>query len=144
MLQQDSPRDFVLATGVAHSVQEFLNAAFEHLGITLRWEGSSDTLTAINPQNSSIVLQLDKGLCRPTEVRHLLGDSTKAKEFLGWKAKIQFQVHNQPSLTSQLLFSTIPPILTAANRSLLGRWLTQKCAVREIYTQHLTRHCLKD
>jgi len=91
MLQQTSPEDIVLATGVAHSVKEFVTIACEHLGINLRWEISGDSLKAIDSWDLSTVLELDSNLRRPTEVQRLTGDVTKAKELLGWESKIQFK-----------------------------------------------------
>jgi len=91
MLQQDLPQDFVLATGRTHSVRDFVNTAFAHLGVVLSWEGSGHKLKAIDPRSSSVAVELDQQLQRPVEVHHLLGDSTKARKVLGWKAEIQFE-----------------------------------------------------
>ena len=74
MLQQDKPDDYVIATGIAHSVKDLVQVAFEHLG--LDWQEYVET---------------DKNFLRPAEVDFLLGDTTKAKSMLGWQPKIAFE-----------------------------------------------------
>ncbi len=95
MLQQDSPEDFVIATGVTTSVREFVILAFRHAGIELEFEGSGvDEIGKVKSIKSSdakvavgqIVVQVDKNYFRPTEVDLLIGDASKAKEKLGWEA----------------------------------------------------------
>src|SRR5262249_36531853 len=74
MLQQDRPDDFVIATGVSHSVQELVEIAFGRLGLDwTKW------------------VRQDPALFRPAEVDHLLGDSTKARKELGWVPRIEFK-----------------------------------------------------
>lgn len=94
MLQQDTPDDFVIATGVQYSVRDFVNAAAQELGIKLRWEGSGvDEVGIVVHVDSDegkldvgkTVVQVDPRYFRPTEVETLLGDPTKAKEKLGWE-----------------------------------------------------------
>jgi GDPmannose 4,6-dehydratase len=100
MLQQDVADDFVIATGEAHSVREFVEAAFAEIGTRLRWEGEgvaeqgivdtieTDSKTALRPGDT--VVRIDPGYFRPTEVDYLLGDPTKAHELLGWKPQVSF------------------------------------------------------
>ncbi len=101
MLQQESPEDFVIATGVQHSVRDFVNAAAAELGIGLRWEGTGVDETGIverMPENGTtngmkvgdVITRVDPRYFRPTEVETLLGDPSKAKEELGWEPKISF------------------------------------------------------
>lgn len=99
MLQQDTPEDFVIATGVQHSVRHFVARAAAELGIGLRFEGSGVDEIAIvesvdNPQSTlqtgTVVVRVDPRYFRPTEVETLLGDPTKAREKLGWRPTITF------------------------------------------------------
>jgi GDPmannose 4,6-dehydratase len=73
MLQQEEPKDYVVASGVAHSVRQLLEIAFGHLGMDYRDH-----------------VEIDPALLRPAEVYHLLGDSTRARQELGWKPKVGF------------------------------------------------------
>jgi len=90
MLQQDSPEDFVIATGIQYSVRDFVNAAAQELGITIKWEGSSVDEKGYDKSGKCIV-SVDPRYFRPTEVETLLGDPTKAKEKLGWTPNITFK-----------------------------------------------------
>jgi GDPmannose 4,6-dehydratase len=74
MLQQEKPQDYVVATGVAHSVRQLLEIAFGHLGMDYRDH-----------------VETDPAFLRPAEVYHLLGDSSKARQELGWKPKVSFE-----------------------------------------------------
>ena len=89
MLQQDKPDDFVIATGVQHSVRDFVNAAAKELDIELRWVGSGAELHALDKAGRRVVA-VDPRYFRPAEVESLLGDPTKAREKLGWTPKITF------------------------------------------------------
>ena len=95
MLQQEKPEDFVIATGVQYTVRQFIEKTAAALGMELRWEGQGvDEIGYwLNPPNPSLasgsegaraIIKIDPGYYRPTEVESLLGDSTKAKETLGW------------------------------------------------------------
>ena len=90
MLQQETPEDFVIATGVQFSVRDFVNAAATELGITIRWEGSGVDERGYNTEGKCIVA-VDSRYFRPAEVETLLGDASKAKKKLGWVPKITFQ-----------------------------------------------------
>ena len=89
MLQQNSPEDFVIATGVQHSVRDFVNAAARELGIKLRWEGSGVDEKGYDDTGKCIVA-VDPRYFRPAEVSTLLGDATKAREKLGWAPRVSF------------------------------------------------------
>lgn len=89
MLQQEHPEDFVIATGVQYSVRDFVNAAAEELGITVRWEGQGVNEKGYDEIGRCIVM-VDARYFRPTEVETLLGDATKARLMLGWEPKISF------------------------------------------------------
>jgi len=88
ILQQDEPDDFVIATGKQYSVREFVDAAFSEVGITLIWEGEGVDEKGINVETGDVLVEVDPRYFRPTEVETLLGDPSKAKEKLGWEAKI--------------------------------------------------------
>ncbi len=89
MLQQDQPEDFVIATGVQYSVRDFVNAAAQELGISLRWHGAGIDEYATNTDGKKIVA-VDPRYFRPTEVETLLGDASKAHAKLGWKPRTTF------------------------------------------------------
>lgn len=89
MLQQDRPEDFVIATGVQHSVRDFVNAAAHELGIQITWKGKGVEERGYDERGKCIVA-VDPSYFRPTEVETLLGDATKAKEKLGWAPRITF------------------------------------------------------
>jgi len=91
MLQQDKPDDFVLATGKNHTIREFCELAFSELGINIEWQGKGINEVGINAQSGYQVIGIDEKYYRPTEVEQLLGDATKAKEELGWEAKMPFE-----------------------------------------------------
>jgi GDPmannose 4,6-dehydratase len=91
MLQQDKPEDFTISTGVQYTVRDFVNIAAEELGIKLKWSGTGIDETAIDVTTGKAIVQIDSRYFRPTEVETLLGDSTKAREKLGWVPKISFK-----------------------------------------------------
>ena len=93
MLQQEEPDDFVLATGETHTVREFVEKAFGHVGITIKWTGPFGTVDEIGvdaADESRVLVRVDPRYFRPTEVDLLLGDPTKAKNKFGWTAKTSF------------------------------------------------------
>lgn len=87
ILQHHEADDFVLATGEAHSVRRFVEKAFEHLDMPLEWQGEGENEQGIDSKGRALV-KIDPRYFRPTEVDHLLGDATKAKQLLGWGVKI--------------------------------------------------------
>jgi GDPmannose 4,6-dehydratase len=89
MLQQDQPEDFVIATGVQHTVREFINWSAKALGMQLQWTGQGVDEVAF--WNDKPIVKIDPRYFRPTEVESLLGDPTKAKEKLGWVPEITAQ-----------------------------------------------------
>jgi GDPmannose 4,6-dehydratase len=89
MLQQETPEDFVIATGVQYSVRDFVNAAADELGIKIRWEGQGVDEKGYGDDGKCIVA-VDPRYFRPTEVETLLGDATKAREKLGWVPRTTF------------------------------------------------------
>jgi len=89
MLQQDSPEDFVIATGVQYSVRDFVNAVAKELGMDITWTGKGIDEKGLDTSGKCIVA-VDPRYFRPTEVEALLGDASKAREKLGWTPKITF------------------------------------------------------
>jgi GDPmannose 4,6-dehydratase len=90
MLQQDSPDDFVIATGETHSVREFVEKAFSALDMPIAWNGNGVEETGTNKKTGKIIVRIDPKYFRPTEVELLLGDPSKAKKTLAWKPSISF------------------------------------------------------
>ena len=91
MLQSDTPQDLVLATGETNSVRSFVEAAFEHVGIEIEWQGSGVDEIGVNKTNGNTVVAIDPWYYRPTEVELLIGDPTKARETIGWEAKVKYK-----------------------------------------------------
>jgi GDPmannose 4,6-dehydratase len=90
MLQQDQPGDYVLATGETHSVREFVERAFSHIGITIAWQGSGTDEKGVDAKSGKVLVEIDRRYFRPTEVDLLMGDAEKARKVLGWKHEISF------------------------------------------------------
>jgi len=91
MLQQAEPDDYVLSTGEQHSVREFVERAFSHVGRTLRWEGEGVNEKGIDVATGNVLVDVSPAYYRPTEVETLLGDCSKAKRVLGWKHRTSFE-----------------------------------------------------
>jgi GDPmannose 4,6-dehydratase len=91
ILQQAQPDDYVLATGEAHSVREFVELAFAEVGIAIRWQGGGVKECGICEKSKRTLVRVDPRYFRPTEVEKLLGNPAKARAKLGWKHKIGFQ-----------------------------------------------------
>lgn len=87
MMQQDEADDFVLATGVTHSVRHFCNLAFGHVGIQLEWKGIGVDEKGIDSKTGKVLIEIDPKYFRPTEVDLLIGNPDKAKQKLGWTHK---------------------------------------------------------
>lgn len=87
ILQQDQPDDFVLATGVMHSVREFVELVFKELDIDIVWKGKGIEEKGVDAKTGATIVEVDKRYFRPTEVEQLLGDATKARQKLGWVPK---------------------------------------------------------
>jgi GDPmannose 4,6-dehydratase len=90
ILQQDEPDDYVLATGESHSVREFVEKAFAHIGRTVVWQGRGVEEKGIDKATGKVLVEVDPRYFRPTEVDALLGDASKAHAKLGWRHKTSF------------------------------------------------------
>jgi GDPmannose 4,6-dehydratase len=91
MLQQETPDDYILATGEAHSVREFVEFAFEQVGIDVEWKGHGLDEVGYEKGSDRVLVKIDPRYFRPTEVEFLLGDPTKAKTHLNWSHQISFK-----------------------------------------------------
>lgn len=90
ILQQASPDDYVLATGESHTVREFVELAFGHIGRTVAWSGKGDGEKGLDAKTGQVLVEVDPGLYRPAEVASLRGDASKARRVLGWTPKTTF------------------------------------------------------
>lgn len=90
ILQAACPDDFVLATGETHSVRELVEAAFAEVGRTIVWKGEGIEETGSDMASGKTLIRIDPAYFRPTEVDVLIGDSSKAREKLGWSPKVSF------------------------------------------------------
>ena len=90
MLQQDTPDDYVVATGETRTVREFAECAFRAVGIELEWQGEGVDTVGINKANGKTVVKVNRKFYRPAEVELLLGNPAKAEKKLGWKREISF------------------------------------------------------
>ncbi|KAK2574909.1 hypothetical protein KPH14_002600 [Odynerus spinipes] len=102
MLQQSTPDDYVIATGETHSVREFVEAAFQYVGRTIKWEGEGVNETGKDADNGQVLVRVNPKYFRPTEVDVLLGDATKAKEKFGWKPTVTFEALVKDMMDSDL------------------------------------------
>ena len=110
MLQQDAPKDYVIATGEQYSVRQAVEAAGSHLGIELTWDGTGESEVGVVARSElaelkqgTPIVRIDPRYYRPTEVDTLLGDASLAKRELGWKPKIAFnELIEEMALSSTL------------------------------------------
>jgi GDPmannose 4,6-dehydratase len=111
MLQQDTPKDYVIATGEQHSVREFVSIAAEMLGMKLHWQGSDVDEKALD-DDGNVIVAVDPLYFRPTEVESLLGDATRARVELGWTPRTSF---------TELVHEMVTQDLQSAERDALVR-----------------------
>jgi len=90
MLQQPAPDDYVIATGETHSVREFVELAFRHVGVNLVWRGQKLEEKGLDGDSGRVLVTVDQRFFRPAEVDILLGDTGKAREKLGWRPTVSF------------------------------------------------------
>jgi GDPmannose 4,6-dehydratase len=91
MLQQEQAQDFVIATGVQHSVREFVTLAASEIGIEIRWEGQNENERGYDVATGHCIVAVDPRYFRPAEVETLLGDPSKARNQLGWTPRTTFK-----------------------------------------------------
>lgn len=90
MLQQPEPDDYVLATGEAHSVRDFVERAFACVGRRLVWQGTGAAERGLDAASGTVLVAIDPRYYRPTEIAHLVGDPAKARRVLGWRHRVGF------------------------------------------------------
>lgn len=90
MLQQEQPEDFVIATGIQHSVRDFVVAVAGELGISIQWVGSGVHEEGLDAKTGARIVAIDPKYLRPAEVDGLVGDAGKAREKLGWQPRTSF------------------------------------------------------
>lgn len=91
IMQQEKPDTYVLATGEAHSIREFVTSAAKYAGFEVEWKGSGINETGVDKISGKTLVVVNKNLFRPADVGILIGDSTKAEKFLGWKHKVSYE-----------------------------------------------------
>lgn len=91
MLQQKQPEDFVIATGENHTVREFVEKSFNHIGIAIAWKGTGINEKGFDVKTGKPLIVINPKYFRPAEVDTLLGDASKARQKLGWKPKTTFE-----------------------------------------------------
>jgi GDPmannose 4,6-dehydratase len=112
MLQQDIPEDYVLATGEAHSVREFVAMAFSEVGIDIVWQGEGVEEKGLDARTGEIRVEIDPRYFRPTEVDLLIGDPSKAHRQLGWKHETNFT-----SLVKEMVRSDLATVAQEYHRA---------------------------
>jgi GDPmannose 4,6-dehydratase len=90
IVQQPEPDDYVLATGETHSVREFVEKAFARVGRRIEWTGRGAAERGVEAGTGRVLVEIDPGYFRPTEVDSLIGDPSKARQKLGWRHKVSF------------------------------------------------------
>ena len=91
MLQKNKPDDYVIATGIAKSVREFVKEAFKVIGINIGWRGKNEKEIGFDKKTKKILVKIDPRYYRPNELNFLRGDSRKARKVLGWRPRKKFK-----------------------------------------------------
>jgi GDPmannose 4,6-dehydratase len=102
MLQQDTPLDLVISTGETHTVREFVELSFKHIGITIKWRGEEIAEEGYDAETGRVYVKIDPRYFRPSEVDLLIGDCTKAKNILGWRSE-----HNLQDIVTDMMRSEL-------------------------------------
>jgi len=111
IVQQPEADDYVLATGEAHSVREFVDLAFSKVGRKIEWRGKGVDEIGIDIATGETLVKIDSRYFRPTEVDLLLGDASKARRVLGWQHQVSF-----PELVSDMVESDLKAIAQESHR----------------------------
>ena len=104
MLNQEKADDYVICTGETHTVKEFIDKTADALDIKLAWEGEDEEMVGIDKNANKEIIKINKNFYRPTEVDILLGDCSKAKNYLGWVPKCSFDSLVQMMVEADLDF----------------------------------------
>ena len=105
ILQQETPDDYVLATGETHTVRSFVELAFAEVGVTIQWSGQELDEVGTCSKTGRVLVRIDPAYFRPTEVELLLGNPAKAKAKLGWSHTVQL-----PELVKEMVQSDVEAI----------------------------------
>lgn len=111
MMQQEQADDFVVATGVGHTVREFVQRVFQAVGIDLRFEGKQLNEVGVNVQTGAIVVTVDAKYFRPNEPTEIIGNSQKAHDVLGWSPK-----HDLSSIIAEMVEAQKKRIICTVNQ----------------------------
>ena len=112
ILQQDTPDDYVLATGETHTVREFVEFALAEVGVSIEWRGTGVDEKGIDAKTGKVLVEVDPRYFRPAEVELLLGDPTKARTMLGWQHKVGLK-----ELVQEMVQSDLKAVLMEAGRA---------------------------
>lgn len=91
MMEYDKPDNYVLATGECHTVREFVELAFLHIGVRIEWKGEGENERGYNYLTGDLLVEVNSKYYRPIDIEALIGDYTKAKNVLGWQPKTSFK-----------------------------------------------------
>jgi GDPmannose 4,6-dehydratase len=114
MMQQDEPDDYVLATGETHTVRSFVEKAFAHVGVTLRWQGEGVDEKGICGTSGKVLVEVDPRYFRPTEVDLLIGNPEKAHRKLGWRHETDMDGLLAEMVDEDLKVMATAPVMTYA------------------------------
>ena len=106
MLQKKKPSDYVISTGVSRTVKDFAEEAFKNIDIQIKWKGKGINEIGINQKTNKVLIKVDPGYFRPTDIDELRGDSRKARRELKWKPKTNFK-----SLVEEMVSKDIERLL---------------------------------
>ena len=120
MLQHDVPQDFVIATGIQHSVRDCVQIAGAELGMTIEFVGEGADETGIDTATGRTIVRVDPRYYRPAEVETLLGDPAKAKAVLGWEPKVTFQELIREMVASDLSHAKQEAVLRDAGYTVVA------------------------
>ena len=112
IVNHDSPDDYVLATGVSHSVREFVESAFREVDVDIVWDGEGVCEKGRDARTGAVRVEIDPRYFRPTEVDHLVGDARKAREVLGWEPKSTFG-----GIVSEMVRADLDAVLAERRRN---------------------------
>ena len=122
ILQQPDPDDYVIATGQQHTVREFVNMAFSQIDTHLDWVGNGLDEKGIDPKTGATLVEIDPRYFRPAEVETLLGDATKARNKLGWHAKITVEEMVHEMVAADLKEAERDQLCTTQGYSVFNRF----------------------
>ena len=115
IVQQDAPDDYVLGTGEMHSVREFVERAFAHIGEEIVWRGKGVEEIGVSARSNAVLVRVDPRYFRPTEVEQLLADPSRARQKLGWTHTTRFE-----DLVTEMVDADLKKVALEARRNRHG------------------------